>query len=239
MDYEELPSYIRQYIRREIYQSSPESARPFLVMMAEDQHRRNQHNITYLVDESPGDKDIYDHEEFPPFMNIVDHRFTLKKDAEEPDRGRFINIIRNQVHTLSTVPTYRVKNITMRYDISDGSVQWFSFSRKNIEEMGLDKLLNHMVIGQDEWDEDFYGGSDYVRNYFLSRSLSFVQFFIIVELVQGGLGQVEYDYYKCIDFGSVNDNDCLINCFQYLSGIRIDTSKVRYLLPAVRPTGLM
>src|ERR1700738_2756147 len=125
MDYDQLAPHIRQYIRQDLYEESPENVRPFLIMMAEDQVRKNEHNITYISSTDPGESydDAYDHEELPPHMNIVSHIFTLRANHEEPSRMQFINVIRNNLRVLSGMEYHRVRNISVRYDISNGTVQ--------------------------------------------------------------------------------------------------------------------
>ncbi|OZJ01421.1 hypothetical protein BZG36_05708, partial [Bifiguratus adelaidae] len=200
MNYDELPIYIRQYIPQHIYENTPEESRPYLVTLAASQVGVNEHNITRISDNLGGDhSEAYEHEELPPHMNIVEHWFTLRQGYTEPTRTGFINTIRSRLHVLSNVEHYRIRNISVLYDYPNGTVQWFSFSRANVESIGLEQLLEHLVVGQDEWDDDFYGGSDYVRNYFTMRSLSFYRFCIIVEIIQGGMGEIEYDYFKCIE----------------------------------------
>ncbi|OZJ01370.1 hypothetical protein BZG36_05776, partial [Bifiguratus adelaidae] len=214
MEYNELPAYVRQAIPQNAYESAPDDVRTYWVGRV----RRNEHNITQASHNLDEDySDAYEHQELPPHINIVEHRFILKQAHAEPTRTGFINTIRSRFHALSNVEHYRVRNISVLYDYPNETVQWFSFSRANVESIGLEQLLEHLVVGQDEWDDDFYGGSDYVRNYFTMRSLNFHRFCIVVEIIQGGMGEVEYDYFKCIEVGDSSAKDCLIDCFRYLS----------------------
>ncbi|KAG0995524.1 hypothetical protein G6F27_014023 [Rhizopus arrhizus] len=82
--------------------------------------------------------------------------------------------------------------------------------------MGLERLLQHMVVGSDEWDEDFFGGSDHVRSVFDRILLTTEMFQITTQPIQGGFGEIEYDYYRCLNIPD-NNNDCLVKCFQHLS----------------------
>ncbi|KAG1001093.1 hypothetical protein G6F27_013197 [Rhizopus arrhizus] len=209
MDYDHIPSYLHFYINRDFYESTPDDVKPYLVKSAELHHESNQHDITQPSFYVPHDTLLYTHEEYPPYMNFVEHEYVIASN-DPISRHTFIDYVRTEYSRLSNV-----KNITFRYDVSGGWCQWLSFSSANINKYGLNALLDQMVCGNNEWDEDFYGGSDYVRNYFHKRSLSYAQFRITVELIQGGYGEVLYDYYKCIEATNNDSNDCLLECFRY------------------------
>ncbi|OZJ01665.1 hypothetical protein BZG36_05719 [Bifiguratus adelaidae] len=224
MSYHTLSPRLRQYIRQEWYENASEEVRPYLIMMAQDKIARENPTGSTPFDNR------YEYSELPPYMNIVRHLFVLRSDADEPSRGQFVGIIRHSVQTLQNMSHYRVRNISVSYNTPEGIVQWFSFARSNIESMGFDQLLDHLTTSEDEWDDDFYGGSDYIRNYFYLRTLNVQRFYIVTDLIQSGMGEVEYSYYKCIEAGMSEDKDCLIDCFRYLSTIDIEPAKVRALL---------
>jgi hypothetical protein len=232
MNYDSLSTRIRERVPRNTYESAPEDLRQMIVMMVEDRIRREDRAAVIQLD------DGYQHHEIPPHMNIVQHRYILRPDAPEPDRQEFVRILRDHIHALSQISRYRLRNITVRYDTSDGLAQWFSFSRSNIESMGFDRLVEHFAENEGEWDEDYYGGSDYIRSYLTLRTLNVQEFRIITELVQSGVGEVEYSYYKCIENTEDAENNCLINCFRYLSKKNFEPEKVRYLL-GVEPNAML
>lgn len=221
MNYDDIPQHLIPFIAvpRERYESMEGDLRDIMLIQARRFYEMTEMRITTCATDPPQlrEDQWYVHEIFPSVMSIISHEYTLRKNIEPPNRTEFIHHVSRVVKQLSSSTDHQVKNVTFMYHSEQGLIFWLSFSRSNIESMGLDQLLSHMITGAEEWDESFFGGSDYIRQTFDRLLLSVEKFKVTTQMIQGGYGEVEYDYYRCINIPDNNNNDCLVKCFQYLS----------------------
>lgn len=173
----------------------------------------------------------------PSHMGIVDYDYYLNDNTMLPNRWSFVKMIVSELEALSRDSFMRVVNICVSYISSVNSVTWLSFSKKDINEIGLDQLLQYLISGEECWDEDFYSGSDNIRNFVGYYALNTAGFRISLESIQGGYGEVEYDYYECANICFDANNNCLIECFKSLDkdlkgigGTKLSVETIRLIL---------
>ncbi|KAJ2682069.1 hypothetical protein IWW39_006141, partial [Coemansia spiralis] len=77
-------------------------------------------------------------------------------------------------------------NATVQYVDNDDIVHNLSFSRNDLDTHTVNDLLEMLQKGRDEWQDTFYGGSDYIRDAISTYSLAMGQFTITVSHVKGG-----------------------------------------------------
>ncbi|KAG0995951.1 hypothetical protein G6F27_013999 [Rhizopus arrhizus] len=92
MDYSHVPHHLHVYINKSFYENTPDYVKPYLVQSAQLQYESDQHDITRRSVYDPHDTLLYTHEEFPPYMNFIEHQYTLAGD-EPPTRYAFINYV--------------------------------------------------------------------------------------------------------------------------------------------------
>jgi hypothetical protein len=162
----------------------------------------------------------------PSHMGITDRDYHLNEYTPFPSRWDFVNMIRSEVEAFSRSrdTSIKVVNVCVSYVTGTNSLTWISFSKKEINEVGLDKLLQYLKSGEEYWEEDFYGGSSNIREFIGYYALNTGGFRISLEKIEGGYGEIKYDYYNCISIPCDKSNNCLIECFKRLETEGLDLS---------------
>jgi hypothetical protein len=241
-DYDQIPTHLKTFIKidKETYNTLNSQTKDFLIRNAVNLYDSTKNLIIFPAktedmkgkyDDTVGE--TFDVIKSPDHMNLTDFFYQIKQDKDAPDRADFVNIIRSEMEKIKRDSHYEVVNISVSYVTHHSDLIWLSFSRKNIEEIGLNGLLKHLVEGSDLWQEDFYGGSGGVKDVISTYAINTAAFSITAEAIRGGnlpeSSIIEYDYYLGLSMPN-KSNNCLIECFKYFANVEIESDNVREML---------
>jgi hypothetical protein len=165
----------------------------------------------------------------------IKHYHYIIKDKyfiSPPERYDFVNIVIHEVRSLISQGV-NVKNVTLGYIGDYNRTSWVSFSRRDIISYGAEKLVEMLINPEQFRSMEVFSGSDPVYEYVSGSSINPLMFYLFFEEQVGGCKKKEsqYDYYVCLGIVSENNsNNCLINCFKFLSSFNISNTTVRSLL---------
>jgi hypothetical protein len=247
MEYNDIDEAILPFLEvsREQYESYPAFVRQATVQLARQQWldagSPRADALRYPIQESIADDNIsampmdeqidyyYERNIRRSTMGIEDYRFTLRNTLNVPTAWQYVNMIAYKARELDAT------NATVEYSSNDDEIYHLSLSRDDLRNHDPQELLEMLKKGSSNWEDEFYSGSDYIKECIASYSLSKTHFTITVSHVQGGYGKMIPDYYHTLGLEN-NSDDCLIQCFiyinhlQHLSKPTMDVDDIRKLL---------
>lgn len=106
--------------------------------------------------------------------NIKRIQYELKNGCQNPTRTEFVSIITNVVKEIKAI------NVVLYYIDDLDNARWISFSRDDINRLGLEECVSLIEYGILKWDSDMYHGSDNIYSHIVHSTLCLNTFCVIV-----------------------------------------------------------
>jgi hypothetical protein len=234
MDYDEIPQHISQFISRAVYNRSSPEIQQALIENAYEAFEKQKNRVVFAAEASnnPPDYEMFTSQVIREVANIRRIQYVLKAECENPSRADFAAIVAYAARQMNAI------NVVLYYIDDHDYPRWVSFSRNDINRLGLEQCVANIEKGVIQWDPDMYHGSDTVSSHIMHSTLSLDTFCIIVpKMPQGGARGKQYVNYTTLGIDS-EDNDCLIECFKYFKDIAYTNKIVREKIGADQGTKL-
>jgi hypothetical protein len=184
--------------------------------------------------------EVYERED--PFImktGVIKLRWNIRAESATPSRRNFVNMVQAELRRIFSEDEYQPINVSLGYVTPYNRTFYRSFRADEVKAQGISSLMALLLVSEEDRDDRLFHGSD-VAVEIRGATLFPHVFEIYCYYTSGGNHhtKIEYDYYVCAGLSSDESNNCLIECFRYITSDERDANECRKSLSLPEGTRL-